>query len=152
AGLAFHTADEGQANFAQGIGDLVTAGADVVVDDVFYYAEPMFQDGVVAQAVDSSGVPYFSSAGNQARQAYENDFHGGTVFADGAFSSVTGAPHFSGGTAHNFNSPGPSDSFQSIALPAHSQTIFSFQWDSPFFTVSGGAGSPNDMDAYLLFN
>ena len=40
--------------FANGIVELATvAGADVIVDDVIYFAEPMFQDGVIAQAVDS---------------------------------------------------------------------------------------------------
>lgn len=51
---AFHSAfNGGQAGFAQGIIDLANAGADVIVDDVIYFAEPMFQDGVVAQAVDT---------------------------------------------------------------------------------------------------
>jgi hypothetical protein len=28
--------------------------------------------------------------------------------------------------------------------------FMSFQWDSPAFSVSGGAGSPNDLDIYVL--
>ena len=36
----------------QGIIELADAGADVIVDDVIYFAEPMFQDGIIAQAVD----------------------------------------------------------------------------------------------------
>jgi hypothetical protein len=38
-------------------------GAKVINDDVIYYAEPMFQDGPIAQAVDAvkaAGVAYFS--------------------------------------------------------------------------------------------
>ncbi len=53
AGLAFHTAFNGEADFAQGILDLAAAGSTIIVDDVFYFAEPMFQDGVIAQAVDA---------------------------------------------------------------------------------------------------
>jgi hypothetical protein len=37
----------------------------------------MFQDGILAQAIDTvhdRGVAYFSSAGNDARQSYESDF------------------------------------------------------------------------------
>ena len=71
------------------------------MDDVSYFDEPMFQDGVIAQAVDNvkaSGVAYFSAAGNQARQAYEHAFVPGQVFAPGAF----GASSFLGGTAHKF--------------------------------------------------
>jgi hypothetical protein len=36
--LAFHTAFEGQASFAQGIIDLADAGAKVINDDVIYFA------------------------------------------------------------------------------------------------------------------
>ena len=80
AGQAFHTAFGGQADFALGIQELAgcpvgsepgcTPGgvaADVIVDDVIYFSEPMFQDGIIAQAVDhvaGAGVSYFSSAGN----------------------------------------------------------------------------------------
>jgi hypothetical protein len=77
ADLAFHTAFNGRADFAQGIRELADAGATVIVDDIIYYAEPMFQDGVVAQAatdVTERGVPYFSSAGNAARQSYASDY------------------------------------------------------------------------------
>ena len=48
------------------------------VDDTTNLAEPMFQDGVVAQAVDqvkARGVSYFSAAGNYRSQAsYEAPF------------------------------------------------------------------------------
>ena len=62
AAQAFHTANGGQASFANGILALRDAGAKVIVDDVSYFAEPMFQDGIIAQAVDTvktSGVAYF---------------------------------------------------------------------------------------------
>ncbi|HHQ13984.1 MAG TPA: hypothetical protein ENK16_03055, partial [Chromatiales bacterium] len=78
ADQAFHTAFGGTADFANGITELATvAGANVIVDDVIYFAEPMFQDGPIAQAVDSvkqMGVAYFSSAGNSARQSYESPY------------------------------------------------------------------------------
>ena len=41
-----------QASFAHGIIALADAGAKVINDDVLYFAEPMFQDGIIAQAVD----------------------------------------------------------------------------------------------------
>ncbi|MGH8586578.1 MAG: hypothetical protein ACREWE_10495 [Gammaproteobacteria bacterium] len=74
---AFHTAEGGQANFAQGIIDLANAGAKVINDDIIYFAEPFYQDGIIAQAVNTvkgMGVAYFSSAGNDGRQAYESPF------------------------------------------------------------------------------
>ena len=66
----FHTAFNGLVDFANGIVRLRNAGAQVVVDDVIYYAENMFSDGIIAQAADrvvASGAAYFSSAGNDAR-------------------------------------------------------------------------------------
>jgi hypothetical protein len=35
-------------------------------------------------------------------------------------------------------------------VPAGGGFLLSFQWDSPTFSVSGGAGSPNDLDIYVL--
>jgi len=140
AGQAFNTAYFGQANFANGILRLANeANGDVIVDDILYYAEPMFQDGIIAQAVDqvvADGVAYFSSAGNQGRLAYEGEFRN-----SGLIDPFTGSPQ------HDFD-PGPGvDVFQEITVPAGSGFLVSFQWDSPFFSVSpGSGGSPNDLD------
>lgn len=77
ADQCFATAFAGEAAFAANIRTLRTdpaCAADVIVDDVFYYDEPFFSDGQVAQAVNDvvnsttlAGRPvsYFSSAGNQ---------------------------------------------------------------------------------------
>ena len=75
AKLAFHTAVEGEADFASGIQALATAGAQVIADDVTYYDEPLFQDGLISQAIDtvnSAGVAYFSAAGNDGSNGYDN--------------------------------------------------------------------------------
>ncbi len=143
AELAFNTAAGGQASFANGIINLANvAGADVIVDDIIYFAEPMFQDGIIAQAVDTvvaGGASYFSSAGNNARDAYESGFT-----PSGQFEPIFN------GELHDFD-PGPGvDVFQSITVPVGAQFIASFQWSSPFFSVSGGAGSPNDLDIILF--
>jgi hypothetical protein len=77
ADLMFHTAFLGMADFAQGIIDLAAAGADIIVDDIRYFAEPFFQDGIIAQAIDTvsaMGVMYFSSAGNYARRSFASAF------------------------------------------------------------------------------
>ena len=75
----FTRRSRGQASFAQGIIDLANAGAKVITDDIIYLAEPMFQDGIIAQAVDlvkARGISYFSAAGNDGRQSYESPFRG----------------------------------------------------------------------------
>jgi hypothetical protein len=77
ADQCFATAFAGESAFAANIRALRTnpvCNADIIVDDVFYYDEPFFSDGEVAEAVNdvvtSSILPgkkvsYFSSAGNQ---------------------------------------------------------------------------------------
>ncbi|MEQ9668097.1 S8 family peptidase [Coleofasciculus sp. G2-EDA-02] len=142
ANLAFHTAAFNEADFAQGVLALANAGADIIVDDAFYPTEPMFQDGIIAQAVDTvvaQGVAYFSAAGNDARNSYESAFNGSNLFEP-----------LVGGEFHDFDSGAGVDIFQSLTIPVNRGFGISFQWDSPFFSVSGGAGSPNDLDIFLF--
>ena len=142
AALSFHTAFLGIANFAQGIIDLADAGANVIVDDVIFFAEPMFQDGIIAQAVDTveaRGVAYFSSAGNQSRQSYEDDFRGGQFVTIDAVNFE----------AHDFDSGALTDTFQKITIPQGGQILLTLQWDSPSASA-GGLGSPNDVDIFLV--
>lgn len=142
---AFHTAFGGQAVFAEGIRALFGNGSKVIVDDVIYFAEPMFQDGIIAQAVDEvvgQGAVYFSSAGNNGRRSYESTF-----VPSGSFITIGGNP---AGEAHDFD-PGPGVNFlQQVTIPQGSTATFSFQWDSPYFSVSGGAGAGNDIDFYII--
>ncbi|MBN9383943.1 MAG: S8 family serine peptidase [Chitinophagaceae bacterium] len=143
AQLAFHTANDGQADFAQGIIKLADAGCDVITDDVLYYAEPYFQDGIIAQAVDqvkSRGVTYFSAAGNSSIRSYESEYRPTTVEPLGPGN----------GTAHNFSGPGtPARYFQPIYIPPGGSIISSFQWDQSSFSASG-VGCTTDFDIYLL--
>jgi hypothetical protein len=138
--LAFYTAFESAEDFAAGIGTLADAGSNVIVDDVIYFAEPMFLDGPIAQAVDrvkSRGVAYFSSAGNQARQSYESVFRR---------SAVEGA---GGGPLHDFANGKGVDVRQGITAGAGSASLLSFQWDQPWFSVNG-KGSASDVDIYFV--
>jgi hypothetical protein len=143
-GQAFHSAFLGQADFAGGIVELATvANCDIICDDVFYFAEPFFQDGVIAQAVDQvvgMNVPYFSLAGNHGRKSYEANFR----TTGGAPAGVIGPAD-----AHDFD-PGPGvDVFQQVTIAGGATVTLSFQWDQPFFSVSGGAGCLNDLDFYI---
>ncbi len=136
--LAFHTANNSEPDFAQGIIDLMKAGATVIIDDVLYYDEPMFQDGIVAQAVDTvkkHGVAYFSSAGNEARQSYESPFRHSR--SDGL-----------SGERHNFATAGKADGLQKITVTDQGLELLVLNWDQPFRSV-GGAGSKSDVD--LIF-
>ncbi|MCP4006504.1 MAG: S8 family serine peptidase, partial [bacterium] len=136
ADLMFATGISGQANFAQNILDLASAGCDVIVDDIFYFSEPVFQDGVIAQAINDvvdAGVIYFSAAGNAGNL---NDGTAGVWEGD---FSPTAAPVAVGGTAHDF---GGGTNYNTITS------------DPPFGITlhwSDAAGaSANDYDLYLL--
>jgi mRNA-degrading endonuclease toxin of MazEF toxin-antitoxin module len=68
AHLIFATAFTSEESFADNIRALRAAGADIIVDDVVYFAESPFQDSGPAQAVidvTDDGALYFSSAGNE---------------------------------------------------------------------------------------
>lgn len=142
ADIAFNTANRGQAGFAQGIKDLANAGCNIIVDDIIYFFEPFFQDGVIAQAVDevvsTKNVTYFSAAGNQARSSYESTYkpYSSTV----SYGVNRGTPHVFSGT----------DVRQTITVPAGGEVFLIFQWDSPFQSVSGAPGAQTDMDLLVL--
>jgi hypothetical protein len=143
AALAFHTSGVAQAAMRNAILDLQAAGADVIVDDIIFLAEPMFQDGIIAQAVDqvvNAGVTYVSAAGNQGRRSYQSGFIAGPVL------NISGTLE----TSHLFNA-GTGDNRQRITIPTNSTFITSFQWDAPFATASTtGAGANNNLNIYLL--
>ncbi|QJD78739.1 putative Ig domain-containing protein [Spirosoma rhododendri] len=146
AAIAFATAYNTELDFAQNIRNLAAAGCKVITDDVGYFAEPFFQDGVVAQAIDdvvtNQGVAYFSSAGNSARSSYQSQF---TASAPTVFPGYSSASY----TAHNF---GGGDTRQTITIGPGRTIIVSFQWDDPFFSVGGGTGARTDMDLLVYYN
>jgi hypothetical protein len=138
ADLYFATAFGGMASFAQNILDLQAAGCDVIVDDVFYFAEGVFQDDIIADAVDTvkaAGVQYYSSAGNSGNL---NDMQSGVW--EGDFLAGTTPPVLmGGGTAHDF---GGGDVGNQIT--ADSPSVFILQWSDAL----GSSG--NDYDLYML--
>ena len=143
ANIAFHTAFGGQAVFAEGITDLCTAaGSTVVVDDVLYFAEPMYQDGIIAQAAAdcvARGVPYFSSAGNQSNRGFRQ------VFKDiSAADDRSRTP--SGNDLHDW---GGGDGFLDVTLPPGSTVRVVLQWNQPFSSVSPSNGAQVDLDLYI---
>jgi hypothetical protein len=139
--LAFHSAFNGMADFANGIIELANAGAKVIDDDVIYFAEPMFQDGPIAQAVDTvkaTGVAYFSSAGNDARHSYEAPFR-----------STSASGYRSGSIRHDFDPGSGTDTLQQITIGANTTAIFVFQWQDRYASVSGAPGAASDLDIVL---
>jgi len=153
AGLAFYTAEQSEADFANGIGKLADpvsaggAGATVIADDVGYFDEPFFQDGIVAQAIDAvaaEGVAYFSAAGNNGTLAYDNT-------APKFSTTSTTAPN-AGEHLLNFDATGATTTTSlpvTIAslIPGEYVAIV-VEWDQPYVTgapTSGGATSQIDL-------
>jgi PKD repeat protein len=144
ASQAFATAFISEGSFANNIRALANparGNCKIIVDDVYYYAEPMFQDGVIAQAVDEvtalRGVAYYSSAGNSANLSAE-------------YLSPTFVRASNGSNDLNFAPAGSSpDARQRFRIPKGEDLVLSLQWSDPFYTT---AGVHTDLDIYLLAN
>lgn len=148
ATLLFASADGGEAAFADSIRDLAQAGADVIVDDIFYLTEPFFQDGLISQAADevyADGIPYFSAAGNDSDDSYQADF----VDSGDDLIATANGQQVNLGRMHDFD-PGPGEATaQLITIEPGGTFDAVLQWDQPFGSL-GGAGSQNDLDMYLV--
>jgi hypothetical protein len=169
ASIAFYTAFESEQDFAEGILQLKDAGADVIVDDVRYFGEPFFSDGMVAQAVDivvagGAGVPYFSSAGNSARESYESVYRPVDVL-------TSASDNLNGGASvvrrfHDFDpDPTRTQILQPVVVTPDDGAgviIFSFQWDQPHYSATsyarikaqgnanGAVGATTDLDIVVF--
>ncbi len=121
----------GAAGKANSIDQLTFAGADVIADDTFFLAEPFFQDGVIAQAVDNAkahGIGYFASAGNMGDQSWEGTYRPSTVTSG----------------FNNFDTTGGNDTTQKIRHVGPGGFIAVFlQWAEPWGRAS------TDIDLFL---
>ncbi len=143
ATLYFATADVSEAGFASNIQALRnTYGCNVILDDVAYFDEPAFQDGVPAQAVDvvtAAGALYFSSAGNSGSLAkgtsgvFEGDFN------DAGSAAFTGGSK--AGTIHNFGTVGSPVNGDIITAAGE---VYNLIWSDPY------GASANDYDLFLV--
>jgi hypothetical protein len=148
ADIRFATADNGEGDFANQIRNLATAGAKVIVDDVTYYDEPMYQDGVVGKAVEdvtAQGVTYFSSAGN------ENTIVGGNNV--GSYETQAYRPTTCPATVvaadpgvldcHDFN-PNPSVTDNTYGITINGDAEYVLGWNEPQFGIT------TDLDFCVL--
>jgi hypothetical protein len=92
AALAFYGPTT-SVDMANGINALAAAGARVVVDDLSFFFEPKFEDGLIAETVRSfatGGRVYVSSAGNRAQQHYRAGYSPvtGQNFPDSDYPAV----------------------------------------------------------------
>jgi hypothetical protein len=144
AQLFFATAFGGQATFANNILTLRnTHGCDIIVDDITYFAEGAFQDGIVQQAVNTvtaAGALFFSSAGNSGSK---NKGTSGTWEGD-FFDSNTTIPGTGGVPIHSFNGLTGGAAANNNPLTLGTPNFITLKWSDPL------GASANDYDLYLL--
>ena len=140
--LFFATAFNGEQSMADNIRALrFTYHCDIIVDDVTYFDEGAFQDGLIAQAVNdvvADGGLYFSAAANSGNLTsgtsgtWEGDFKSGGS-AGGPVATLEGGPV-------PINSFGPTNYDQLTAAGS----LISLKWSDPL-----GAAS-DDYDLFIL--
>lgn len=115
-----------ETKFVEAFQNLVDAGASIIVEDVFNYEIPYFEDGFIANELskileNNPDLMIISAAGNTADTHYQGKF-------------IDGGEGF-----HSFNG--------SIGIPLEIQpggrVKIHLQWDDPF------AGASNDFDLFL---
>ncbi len=144
ATLFFATADISEAGFAANIQALQTAGCNIIVDDVFYFDEPVFQDGIVAQAVNTvtaAGAFYFSSAGNEGNVSVNTSGYFEGDFNDAGSPAFTFPGGTKTGTIHNFGTVGTPVNGDIITAVGE---VYTLNWAEP------QGASANDYDLFLV--
>ena len=144
AQLFFARGGGGPSNMASNIQALAGApfNCNIIVDDIFYTSVGVFQDDVIARAVNTvtaAGVLYFTSAGNAGNL---NDGTAGVWegdFADGGTLAL-----LPGGHVHDFGGGVISNRLNSIGTGGNSRLPVSLKWSDPL------GGSNNDYDLFIL--
>ncbi|MFC5104289.1 S8 family serine peptidase [Kibdelosporangium philippinense] len=143
AQLGFATAFRSDASFADNIRKLrFEAKCDIIVDDVIYFKETVFQDWIIAQAVNdvtAAGALYFSSAGNEGNVVDGTAAHWEGDFVDSGQSIGKWA-----GTAHNFAGSNGVQIYQPISDASSAAVPVLLNWSDPI------GASNNDYDLFLL--
>ena len=128
----------GEAEFAENVEALCAAGANVIVDDLAYFLEAAFQDGIAARGVNAAiadDCVHFSAAGNRGNL---NDGTSGVWEGDFAAGSPLVIDGEAVGDAHDFGDGLETNELEEVGLG------FVLQWADPL------GASANDYDLFLV--
>jgi hypothetical protein len=119
AELLFSAANETDLGVIDSMNALLAAGADIIVDDILFPGEPVFEDGPAALANRTVGRSALrvTAAGNDALGHYAG------MFVPGIRDGETG------GTRHNF---GGGDTLLRVTIAGDSTATIVLQWANPF--------------------
>jgi hypothetical protein len=151
AGIAFHTAVAGGiAGFADAIDTLCArgSGVDVVVDDIGFLAELMYQRDPISRAAEACvarGVPFFSAAGNIGRRGFRETFDDLQSFYDDDGRASLFPP-----SERDFHDWASGDPYLEIDVPARSSVTAVLQWNQPALSVPANTGNGPRIDLDLL--
>jgi Subtilase family len=142
AAIGFATAYNTEAEFAANIVALQASphNCNIIVDDVSYDTEGAFQDGIIAQAVNTvtaAGALFFSSAANSGNLAHNTS---GTWEGDFVDGGPVAAPITGAGNVHNFAAATPFDTLTA----GSGEGEITLQWSDPI------GASTNDYDLFIL--
>lgn len=132
AQLEFATVGPTEFDMATNIRALASDGAKVIVDDVAFPDEPMFQDGPVADAiadVTAHGVAYFTAAGNDNVRAAGADV--GSWESPAYRPAACPAGLSSDVRADDCESFRPGDTTYDISVPDGREIRVELQWAEP---------------------
>lgn len=110
----------------------------VVCDDLSFFDQPFFDDGLLAtagsSAVFGAGRSYVTSAGNQAQEHWQDAFSGVVVN-----NAATGNANW---TLMDFDGAG--DHSMDVTVPANGRILVFLQWNDEF------GSSTNDYELYVV--
>lgn len=137
ADLAFNAVGPTQGTFASAIRSLrEDAGSTVIVDDIYFFDEPFFGEGVVDRAINDvrdDGAVYLSAQANYGFAGYSN-----------AVSWVSD-PLKSGTLMADFDTGATVDT--KLDVHFNRAGLLRFQWDNPYDGVVSRVSA--DVDVYL---
>jgi hypothetical protein len=137
AAIAFATRGASAEAMADAIRGLKNAGSTVIVDDITFFDEPMYQDGPISVAVNevtAAGVPYYSSAANSNVISQVPGGVSGTTGQNISSFEATGGFRNGGSclgpgsTCMDFNPGGAVDPSSSIILGAGRSVTLIMGW------------------------